>query len=78
MSYVCSVCYTLYPCTVAAHNEVWSLRVWQPEGTQSSIPCWVLDHSECSVPMFCKCTCHDKRLDEPTSSSPFPQSLAEQ
>jgi len=78
MSYVCSICYTLWPCTRVDHNQIWSCRLWMPEGTTVSIPCWALDHQECAVPMFCKCTCHVTRLDEPSSITPLHQSLAEQ
>jgi len=78
VSYVCAMCYVFWPCTNVEHNQIWSLKVWQPEGTQSSIPCWVLDHEECTVPMFCKCRCHDKQLDVESSITPLHQSLAEQ
>lgn len=78
MSYVCTICYTMWPCLRVEHNEIWSNRVWQPEGTLHSIPCWVMDHKECSVPVFCKCKCHANQLDEPSSITPLPQSLAEQ
>ena len=66
MSYVCAVCYVRWPCLVAEHNEFWSNKVWQPDTSQVSIPCWVMDHSECTVPVFCRCNCHAERIDEPS------------
>jgi hypothetical protein len=43
-----------------------------PDTSEVSIPCWVMDHDECSVPMLCKCTCHHDALDiEPPDSDPL-------
>lgn len=69
--YVCSACHVLWPCTVVEHDQIWSNRVWQPEQSQESIPCFVLDHDQCTVPMFCRCRCHRRSvLDEPAISVP--------
>jgi hypothetical protein len=72
MSYVCSICKVMHPCTVGEHNENWYTKVWMPEGAQTSIACHVLDHTECTVPMFCKCNCHMNRIDvePPITSAP--------
>ena len=78
MSYVCVYCHTFFPCAKDEHNWAHSSKVWMPRDAEVSIPCWVLDHSECELPMLCTCRCHDQRLDEPSSITPLPQSLAEQ
>lgn len=72
MSYICSYCYSRVPCKVAAHNDIWSKLVWQPDDSEISIPCWVLDHNECTVAMFCTCRCHkESSLEEsPSHTSP--------
>jgi len=42
---------------------MWHNRIAYPEGSMESIACHVFDHEECTVPMFCKCVCHDPQLD---------------
>jgi hypothetical protein len=72
MTLVCARCYIAAPCGRDEHDmrpEAW-MRV--PDGSDQSIPCWVLDHEECTVPIFCKCSCHNERIDEepPITASP--------
>lgn len=69
--YVCSRCYVLWPCNDLVHNAIWSNKVFQPDTSRESIPCFVLDHDQCTVPMFCQCRCHDKSvLDEASIALP--------
>lgn len=69
--YVCQYCHVPWPCTVRAHDSIWSNKIWMNDSAQSSIPCYVMDHEECTVPMFCKCLCHQKSiLDEAPITAP--------
>lgn len=78
MVYVCAACHVIRPCSVAEHYENHTLIVWQPDSADVSIPCWVMDHADCQVALFCSCTCHKQHLDAEPSVTPSPQSLAEQ
>ena len=70
--YVCHNCHVPWPCMDPEHNEAWSNKIWMPDTSMCSIPCWVMDHEECVVPMFCKCTCHQDRIDEESPITPPP------
>jgi len=69
MPYICIVCTKLWPCTVVAHNEIWSNKHWYPEGHHHTIACFVFDHEACTRPEHCACQCHREKLDEPASVS---------
>lgn len=58
MAYICTTCNVLWPCAIADHNQYWSNKVWMRDDAEVSIPCWMLDHDECQVAMFCICLCH--------------------
>lgn len=70
-NYWCAVCYVPWPCTKVDHNQIWSNKVWMSDSSESSIACYVLDHDQCTVSMFCACVCHHSGiLDESPISLP--------
>ena len=69
MPYICAQCLVPWPCTNVHHNDEWSSKQWYPEGHPFSIPCFVFDHDECKVPLYCRCQCHRERLDKPSAIS---------
>lgn len=71
MPYFCAQCRVFWPCTNVRHNTEWSSKLWYPDGHQHSLPCFLFDHAECEVPLYCKCQCHrESILDEQTSAAP--------
>lgn len=69
--YICMGCLTRWPCGLVAHQHNWSLRAAMPAGSELSIACFVFDHEQCTVALFCKCSCHNhSMLEEPSISVP--------
>lgn len=72
MSYICPKCFQTWPCSDNTHNWMDSLKVWMRDEAEVSIPCYMFDHAECRVAMFCACQCHKQSdLEESSSSAPL-------
>jgi hypothetical protein len=69
---VCARCHVPAPCGRIEHDMHPSAWMTVPADRTVSIACWVLDHEECTSPIFCKCPCHRERLDEEPSITASP------
>jgi len=68
---ICMFCHTNWPCRQAGTHLEQGAVGEMPLHREESIACFVLDHSECSVGIFCKCHCHERSvLDEDSISVP--------
>lgn len=71
--YVCAACHTYWPCGVHTDEGHLYLKVWMPDNSELFVACFVGDHIECAMGLFCRCTCH-RGAAEASTSDPVPPS----